>query len=244
MKSVPGQSDGSTDFPVASLSKITGDEYVLLLIPRPGKESLSCGGYIAESCVRGRPPFVAILTDGCSAPPGSNMHSPDRLADRLERETRRAMSLLRLPDERLLFVGLYDHTVPTEGWFFDAVVKALALIMWRYDCNVICSPWHAHAHGDHLAAQRIAATVAERTGVGLMWNLAATGHPVGTRTVAAARSGYRLDISPHLPAKRRALSMHNLQPAPATTDGLSDLHAIAGASADCGDPYEIFVRMS
>jgi LmbE family N-acetylglucosaminyl deacetylase len=244
MKSVPGPSEGTADFPVASLSTITGDEYVFLLVPRPGTESLSCGGYIAESCARGRPPFVAILTDGCGAPSGSNEHSADRTADRLERETRRAMSLLRLPDDRLLFVGLYDHTVPAEGWFFDAVVKALALVMWRHDCNVICSPWQAHARGDHLAAQRMAATVAERTGVGLMWYLPDGCPLVDTRSVAAARSGYRLDISRHLQAKRRALSTHDPHLVPAATAGLSDLHAIPGASADCGGAYEVFLRTS
>jgi LmbE family N-acetylglucosaminyl deacetylase len=244
MRSVPGQSEGSADFPVASLSTITGDEYVFLLIPRPGTESLSCGGYIAESCARGRPPFVGILTDGCSAPPGSNVHPPDRLAELLERETRQAMSLLRLPDDRLLFVGLYDHTVPTDGWFFDAIVKALALIMWRYDCNVICCPWHAHARGDHLAAQRIATTVAERTGIGLMWYLAAAGRSANTRIVAGARRGYRLDISPHLPAKRRALSTHDPQLARATMDGVSPDRGVAGASADDRDRYEILLRGS
>ena len=74
--------------PYAPLRAITGDENVLILVPGPGDESLWCGGLIAESCRRGRPPFVMVLGDGTGSHPRSAEYPPDRLANLRDRETR------------------------------------------------------------------------------------------------------------------------------------------------------------
>jgi LmbE family N-acetylglucosaminyl deacetylase len=187
--------------PFASWETITGHENLLILAPHPGDESLFCGGLIARSCRRGRPPFVMVLTDG-TAHPQSNADTPDRLAALHERETRAAMKCLGLPANRLLMAGLFDGTIPHEGKLFDALVQGVMLVMWARDCNVICAPWQQDTSNDHRAAHRVAAEVAARSGVGLLAYQA---------TNAIPAEGCRLDITPDLPAKRNAIAAHALR---------------------------------
>lgn len=185
----------------ATLQEITGNENVLVLAPHPGEETLGCGGLIAEACARGRPPYVAILADGSGTHPASQAWPPTRLAALRQAETRAATAALGLDPERLLFVGLFDGTVPSAGPFFEAVVGALALLMWRVDCNVVCAPVADSPHADHRAAHAIAAAAAARTGVGR----------IGFFPYGAAQAGLRLDVARHAAAKRRALALHASQ---------------------------------
>jgi LmbE family N-acetylglucosaminyl deacetylase len=197
--------------PFASWEAITGSENLLILASHPGDESLFCGGLIARSCRRGRPPFVMVLTDGSASHPPSNAYSPDRLAALHERETRAAVKCLGLPANRLLMAGLFDGTIPREGKLFDALVEGVMLVMWARDCNVICAPWQPSPLADHRAAQRVAAEVAARSGVGLLAYEAAD-----AMLAEQAAAGWRLDITPDLPAKRDAVAAHALRHGEAT----------------------------
>jgi len=176
-----------------SLETITGGETLLVLAAHPGDESALCGGLIAQCCRRGRPPFVMVLGDGSLSHPRSVTHGPAALARLHERETREAAMRLGLPRDRLLMVGLFDGTVVDEGPVFEAVVRAVALVMWARDCNVVCAP---ALPGDPAreAAQRIAVATAERTGVG--------------RLGYAAVAGWELDVSAQVAAKRAGIAAH------------------------------------
>jgi LmbE family N-acetylglucosaminyl deacetylase len=198
--------------PFASWETITGNENLLILAPHPGDESLFCGGLIARSCRRGRPPFVMVLTDGSASHPQSNAYSSDRLAALHEQETRAAVRRLGLPANRLLMAGLFDGTVPHEGKLFDALVQGVTLVMWARDCNIICAPSQHSPLADHRAAQRVAAEVAARSGVGLITYEAADAM-LPEQTV----EGWRLDITPDLSAKRDAVAAHSLRHAQAAT---------------------------
>ena len=192
----------------ASLRAITGDENLLILVSAPGEEALCCGGLIAEACQRGRPPFVIVLGDGTATHPHSAAYPPDRLANLHDRETRAALACLGLPPGRLLMAGVHDGAIPLGGAAFDAVVRAVTLVMWARDCNVICAPWPGpdrngvvHVQG---AAWTIARAVAAASGVGLL-ACAAGGAPAG------AGGTWRLDITRHLGAKRAAVAAHASQ---------------------------------
>jgi LmbE family N-acetylglucosaminyl deacetylase len=116
-----------------------------------------------------------------------------------ERETRVAARCLGLPSGRLLMTGLFDGTIPDSGPVFDAVVRAVVLVMWARDCNVICAPW-AGAGPVERATDRIAEAVAARSGVAQL-------------AYAAAGSGVlTLDISRDLPAKQQAIAAHRSHP--------------------------------
>ena len=171
---------------------------LLVLATRPGDERQYCGGLIAEACLRGRPPFIAILTDGSqTAAPGANT-SPDAIAAALERASRDSVAQLGVPADWFLMLGLHDGTAPTVGRKFDAIVGALALIMWRRDCNALVAPAAGDHRPDYAACQSIAGAVAAKTGVGLVTYPTTPSDQSGRRlmlrpTVAALLSGRHRD---------------------------------------------------
>ena len=174
---------------------ITGCENLLVLATRPSDETADCGGLIARSCRRGRPPFVVVLTDGSTSDPAN---PPDRQAALQERRSRTAVRHLGLPAHRLLMAGLFDVTVPAGGPAFEAVVQGVTMIMWGRDCNVICAPALNDGTADQIAAHHIAIAVAARSGVGLLLYQ------------SLAADAARLDITAELPAKRAALAAYGL----------------------------------
>lgn len=219
-----------------SLQAVTGDENVLVLVPGPGAESRSCGGLIAESCRRGRPPFVMVLGDGTGLHPRPADCPPDELANLRDRETRAAVGCLGLPRERLLMAGVYDGQIPAEGAGFDAVVGGVTTVMWARDCNVICALWPGPNDGrGQSATWKIACAVAGSSGVGLLATAA------GDVPDGAAAASWRLDINGQLGAKRAAMAAHASQSGPVILDDLAnplpDAKAVAGLK-----PYEVFFR--
>jgi len=154
------------------LIDITGPENTLILLAAPGDEVTGCGGFIAEACARGRPPFVVILGDG--APDGDA-----KLARARERASRTACRLLGLPDDRLLFVGLRQSHFPAIGTpLFDALRAAMAEVSWRRDCNVILAPFAVKENaGDALTAWQLACALARDIGLSLVAGCPATALP-------------------------------------------------------------------
>ena len=132
---------------------------LLILATAPGDERHYCGGLIAEACLRGRPPFIAILTDGSAS---------DAIAAQLERTSRDAITQLGVPGDWFLMLGLHAGTAPTSGRKFDAVVGAIALVMWRRDCNALVAPAAGDDRPDATACHAIACAVAAKTGVALI----------------------------------------------------------------------------
>lgn len=138
---------------------ILGGQTALVLAVRPGEETGRFGGLIAATLASGRPPFVAILTDGGGGADGDGK----RVAMQRERESRAAAAALGLEDDRLLFVGLFDGTVPADGPLFDILIAALDLVTWRNDCRVLVT--EEGGAGDHGAAAVVARAVSGRTGL-------------------------------------------------------------------------------
>jgi LmbE family N-acetylglucosaminyl deacetylase len=148
--------------------RIAGGRNLLVLTAAPGDESLFCAELIAQACALGRPPFVAVLTDGSRiAIPGLNDPAPDKIAGMHAHRTLRATGILGVPDEWFVSLGLYDGTVPTRGSRFNAVVEALATIMWRRDCDVIAVPWAADKRPDYAACHTAGVALATG-GIGLV----------------------------------------------------------------------------
>jgi LmbE family N-acetylglucosaminyl deacetylase len=210
-------------WPAAStLRAIFDDQYVLLLAVRPGDETLCCGGFIAESCARGRPPFVCIVTDGSSD--ASTVHSPEQLAQWRAERSRAATAMLDLPNERLLLFGLYDDSVPQADALFERLVGAVADIARRYDCNVLCAPFQPQASGDYFAVHRLAQAVAARADLTLIWY----GTPAG-RLDQNGVNGYeicRLDIAEHVARKQisvQTVNMLELQSRPTLERSTNDV---------------------
>jgi len=82
-------------------------------------------------------------------------------------EARTAVAALGLPEDRLDFFGLRDEEAPRAGPEFDAAVDRLAALMAAHGIATVCATWRHDAHRDHVAAHRIAAAAAARTGARL-----------------------------------------------------------------------------
>jgi len=140
------------------LIDITGPENTLILLAAPGDEVTACGGFIAQTCARGRPPFVVILGDG--ATDGSA-----KLARERERSSRFACRRLGLPDDRLMFVGLRQNDFPAIGMpLFNALQAAMVEVSWRRDCNAILAPFASEDKGDAAMVWQLACALAGEIG--------------------------------------------------------------------------------
>jgi LmbE family N-acetylglucosaminyl deacetylase len=189
------------------------------LAPHPDDESLGCGGLIAACCDAGRPPIVAILTDGAMSHPESKLYPFDRLVRLREVEAGDAVSLLGLPRDRLMFLREPDTMAPRAGEAFDRVVDRLVGIVDRFDCSAIFAPWRFDPHCDHEAAAIIAAEVALRLRIRHIaypvwgWTL-----PPDHVVNACTPRGWRLDITCQLDRKLRAIAAHRSQYGELITD--------------------------
>jgi LmbE family N-acetylglucosaminyl deacetylase len=200
------------NLPLASLRQITRGATVMILAPHPDDESLGCGGLIAQACAAGQPPIVTVLTDGTGSHPSSASYPPHRLRDLRENEARLAVSILGLPANRIIFLGVRDTAVPKSGAAFQSVMAAIVLLLRRFRCGILCAPWRYDPHGDHEAAYFIARAAAQQARITLLV------YPVWGWTLALSAllpdesiSGWRLDIAGNLAAKRRAIAAHASQ---------------------------------
>jgi LmbE family N-acetylglucosaminyl deacetylase len=185
------------------IETIIGKEYAFILAIQPGMESVLCGALIAEASARGRPPLVAVLTDGSrTGVRNSHLYSAEELAVVHERETRAAANALRLPSHRLLMLGLLDHTAPHEGLLFDRAVESIANVMWMRDCNIIFAPSERCTDSDGIAARLMALAVVERTSVGLV------SYCDSETELSPSHDAHRFDLGRHSSAKASAISAH------------------------------------
>jgi LmbE family N-acetylglucosaminyl deacetylase len=198
--------------PLGTIDDVTGAGRALILAPHPDDESLGCGGLIAACCEAGRPPIVAVLTDGGMSHPESTAFPRERLVQLREAEARDAASVLGLPPNRLMFLREPDTNAPRAGDAFERVVEHLIRLAVHSDCSSILATWRFDPHGDHEAASLIAAEVASRLHIRHM------AYPVWAWTLppehfvdAATPFGWRLDIAGQLARKLKAIAAYRSQ---------------------------------
>jgi LmbE family N-acetylglucosaminyl deacetylase len=228
--------------PLRSFQDIFASGPVLILAPHPDDESLGCGGMIATACALNVPVHVAILTDGGGSHPGSRAFPPARLAELRAYEARTATAELGLPPANLLFMDVKDTEAPHAGAAFDALVVRLAALAHARDIATICASWQHDPHGDHLAAALLAAATCRRIGARHLsfpvwaWTLPDTFELPGDA------HGGRLDIAPHLPAKRRAIAAHASQYTDLITDSPDAFRMTPAFMALFDRPWEVFIE--
>lgn len=227
--------------PFGDLDAIIGVGPCLILAPHPDDESLGCGGLIAACVAAGRPPLVAILTDGAGSHPLSRAYPPDRLRRVRRREAELAVACLGLPAERIVFLDQPDTRAPHDGPAFDAVAASLLRLLT--DETTILAPWRHDPHGDHEAAALIAASVAKASGIGHVaypvwgWTL-----PPSAPVDAAPTRGWRLDISRFRAAKRRAIQAHQSQYGALITDDPTGFRLPPALLSVFDTQYETFIQ--
>jgi LmbE family N-acetylglucosaminyl deacetylase len=231
-----------SSLPVADLDRITGEVTSMILAPHPDDESLACGGLIAESCLRGRPPIVVIVTDGTGSHPSSISYPPTRLRDLREREAASAASRLGLPLERLLFMRLRDSHMPRTGPFYYSAIEWLVRLFNSYHCGAILAPWLYDPHCDHQLTQEMARVLASKVNAKLLsypvwgWLL-----PAGAIGSDENFVGWRLDIQSHLAAKLSAIKDYESQYSDLIKDDPNGFTLPADLLSVFEQPFETFL---
>jgi LmbE family N-acetylglucosaminyl deacetylase len=230
--------------PEGQLDDIVGPGICLILAPHPDDESLGCGGLIAACVAAGRAPLVVMLTDGAGSHPSSRTHPPDRLRALRAQEASTAVSLLGLATDRLVFLNQPDAATPHAGPRFDAIAATLiAIVRAEPACTAILAPWRHDPHCDHEAASHLATAVAKVAAIRHLaypvwgWTLDAE-----TPVPAAAQTGFRLDISRFLPAKRAAIQAHRSQYGDLITDDPGGFRLPPGLLSVFDAPFETFLQ--
>jgi LmbE family N-acetylglucosaminyl deacetylase len=205
--------------PFGQLADIIGPGRCVVLAPHPDDESLGCGGLIASSVADGRPPSVLILTDGTGSHPNSAEYPPDRLRALRRQEAITAVTALGLPSDHIHFIDQKDTAAPTGGSGFDAIIQMILRLTSPGSVTAILAPWRHDPHCDHEAAALLAERLATLLNIRLVsypvWGWAL---PPSIDIDELLGTGWRLDISRYLQAKRRAIGAHRSQHGGLITD--------------------------
>jgi LmbE family N-acetylglucosaminyl deacetylase len=207
-------------FPFHPLREKLEDRPFIVVAPHPDDESLACGGLIAEACRQGLRGKVVIVSDGLGSHPNSKAYPPDRLRVLREGEARRAGAELGLKPEDMLFLGLADRFVPSEGADAQRAIGVIVDCVRQSGAGSLFVSWRHDHHCDHEASYRITREAQRRiTGVRL-FEYVVWGHTLPPSTeVDPIPSGFRIRIDPEcLEKKRRAIAAHRSQ----TTDLIDD----------------------
>ena len=220
------------------------DGPLLVLAPHPDDESLGCGGMIAGAQASGRDVFVLVLTDGAFSHPRSAEYPAARLRRLREAESRQAGRMLGLPERNVSFLGLSDGHTPQRGEAAERAAQAIAAHARACRAATILTTWRHDPHCDHLAASLLGARAAALAGVALFeypvwgWTLP------GRRLLdAGTPAGFRLDVSAHLAAKRRAIACHRSQLGEVITDDPQGFVLEARFVALFTGGFETFLRV-
>ena|SRR5271163_509780 len=229
--------------PLCHLDQIAPGGTALIAAPHPDDESLGCGGFIAESCARGRPPVVVVMTDGTASHPTSPTYPADRLRALRERETCEALSVLGLSSERLYFMRLRDSGMPGAGAPADTAIAELRRLVGLYQCETILAPWIHDPHCDHETTQLMVRAAVKDLAVSL-YSYPVWGWLLPPEQLLHERvvEGWRLDIAMHLKRKRRAIESHRSQYSDLINDDPNGFRLPPELLATFDRPYEAFIR--
>jgi LmbE family N-acetylglucosaminyl deacetylase len=205
--------DAAYSFPFRPLRQMLEDRPFIVIAPHPDDESLACGGLIANACEQGQRAKVVIVSDGASSHPNSKAHPPDRLRSLREEEARRVGAELGLRPDEMLFLGLPDRFVPSEGEEAERAIGAIANCVREIGAGSLFVSWRHDPHCDHEASYRIARAVQRRSGEVRLFEYVVWGHALPPSTeVDPIRTGFRISIDHEAQEKkRRAIAAHRSQ---------------------------------
>ena len=228
--------------PFADVGTIIGAAPVLILAPHPDDESLGCGGLIAQACAAGHEVHVAILTDGTMSHPNSRAFPASRLQALREAEATEALATLGLPPGRTLFLGYRDAAAPRWGKPLRDAGDRLAAVLRDRRVGTVIASWRHDPHCDHLAAHRIAARACRLAGARhlsyAVWGWTLPPARVLPRTPVR---GWRLDVTPSLAVKRRAIDCHRSQMTELIDDDPDGFTVPANLLDLCNRPFEAYL---
>jgi LmbE family N-acetylglucosaminyl deacetylase len=215
----------------------------VVVAPHPDDESLACGGLLAEACRQGLQGKVVIVSDGVGSHPNSKAYPPDRLRSLREEEARQAAAELGLKPEDMLFLGLPDRFVPSEGEEAERAIDAISDCARAIGAKSLFVSWRHDPHCDHEASYRIARAVQRRVGGLRLFEYVVWGHTLPPSTEVDAIGGFRIQIHQEaLEKKRRAIAAHRSQMTDLIDDDPEGFRFPQSGLARFDLPYEFFIE--
>jgi LmbE family N-acetylglucosaminyl deacetylase len=235
--------DAARSFPFRPLREQLEDRPFIVVAPHPDDESLACGGLIADACRQGLRVKVIVVSDGAGSHPNSKAYPPDRLRALREEEARRAGAELGLKkEEDMLFLGLGDRFVPSEGAHAERAIAAIADCVRELCASSLFVSWRHDPHCDHQASYRIAREAQGHVREARLFEYAIWGHTLPPSTeVDPIRGGFRIHIDQEiLEKKRRAIAAHRSQITDLIDDDPEGFRFTQSGLARFDLPYEFF----
>jgi LmbE family N-acetylglucosaminyl deacetylase len=216
------------------------------MAPHPDDESLGCGGLIAAACAQSLTVRVIIVSDGTGSHPNSRQYPSDRLRRLREEETLAATAALGLEAYAVSFLRLPDRGVPCEGPSAEAAAQRIVRILPSDAAVSLFVTWRHDPHSDHANAFAIAQRVqAQRPGVRLLsypiwgWSL-----PPHIDIDEGPPRGFRIEMTRHLPAKRRAIASHRSQMSDLIDDDPQGFRLDPAMVSRFERPFELYLESS
>lgn len=220
---------------------------VVIVVPHPDDEALGCGGLLALLRRAGQPVAAALVTDGSMSHPHSQAFSATARRELRYAELRHALAVLDVEENNVLYLGLPDSQVPSEGLDFEEAAERLADFITQQQADTVLVPWRRDPHPDHRASSQLTAAALGRLPtpprrleyVVWAWERAAP----ADLPQPGEGTGFRLDISSVLAQKQRAIAAHRSQLAPGTiADDPSGFLLSEAMLAHFAQPTEVFIE--
>ena len=230
------------ELPLVDPGALVDARGLLVIAPHPDDESLGCGGLIAACRDRGLEVRVILWTDGTASHQRSRTYPAGRLASLRREEAHAAGAALGLGLDQMTEFGLRDGRAPLGGGRLRQAADRIANELRVHDIGTVCTTWLHDPHPDHLSAYRAACLAARETGARVLC------YPVWSWTLPEQAwlpdeplSGARIDITPFLARKRRAIACHRSQIENLIKDDPAGFRLSPEQLAIFDGQYEVFI---
>ncbi len=178
----------------------------MILAAHPDDETLGCGGTIARKVKQGFKVIIVVLTRGEKLFQVmldiQESPSPDEVANIRRAETTRAVGILGVPEENLVFLDFGDATLDQHK---DAAVKKVIALLEEYTPAELYYLNENEHHPDHRASNQIAREACVRVAAGIQEIQYIVGLKHGLDHSAIKVEFEKVDISEFIPLKGRAI---------------------------------------
>jgi len=234
-------------YPVRPASHAATLGRTVIIIPHPDDEALGCGGLLALLRRAGQEIAAVLVSDGTMSHPHSREFSPAARRELRYAELRHALAVLGVEENNVLYLGLPDSQVPSEGPAFEEATVRLADFITQQQAATVLTPWRRDPHPDHRATSQLTAAALASLPqpprrleyVVWAWERAAE----ADLPQSGEGQGFRLAIGDVLSQKQRAIAAHRSQLAPGTiTDDPSGFLLSEAMLAHFAQPTEVFIE--
>jgi LmbE family N-acetylglucosaminyl deacetylase len=217
----------------------------VVVAPHPDDESLGCGGAIAALRSINTPVYVLFVSDGTMSHPRSVKFPPAARASLREQEAIAALCHLGVEAQNAAFLRLPDTLVPgKESTQFQREVQRISDYLNEIRPQTILVPWRRDPHCDHRATWQLCSEALRTYQSRIQWRE----YPIWLWELARVsdlplvEEGklWRLDITPVLPEKKKAIAAHVSQTTRLIDDDPEGFMLTTNVLAHFTQPFEVY----